>query len=371
MNLLLATNAIFFLSATVFCWIFAGRINYEKGRRIIWTLLLLSAFYLASSVLNIMWALNLAEPSRIEILLAGSAFITPLSLILSYFFCLITGDKRILFFVILLSIAAAGISVIPNSSFLLILTMASFLLVMLVGIVLTLEKGIASRVAVLISVYGLLGGTTALVSVIGRPFGNLWFVHMIPLCLAILFLTRHSSEVKELKEEERKKNFVNESIGIKFAHYLFFMAAILTFLFVSTIAVHEIGHGVFGLMLNCSAESVIFSSDVKEHFFTRMSCPDYKAYTLAALGGVMLPILLSVMLLLSEGVLVKNIGLAGLAISIYIANSDLSSIGIPISWIVLLNILAILFVGKAFLQLAEYYCAEEIPEKSGKRGQKI
>ncbi|MEM0230883.1 MAG: hypothetical protein QXJ50_00085 [Candidatus Woesearchaeota archaeon] len=382
MEEILIVNAVFFFLATLLCWILTARINKEEGRRLVWSFIFLSGFYLASGVLNIFWAFSHVKPSELELILAGSAFITPLAALLSYIAYLLAGDKRIILFMTIFSMAAVGMAIIPGS-FLFILNLLSFLLLMLLGVMLRIAhnpKYTSSHKAIseawlLIALYGLLGSVISLFSSLRILVGKFWFAPLIFLCAALMVLIRNSGGLVEFKDAERSEGKKFEEglskNSLRFVHYLFFMISMLTFLFASTIAVHELGHGLVGLALNCSCESVIFSSDANEHFFTKVTCNSSSAYLLVRLGGVLFPLLLSALLLLSDGVLVKNLGVAALAISIYISNADLASMQIPLALIVLFNILAVLFIFKALFQLADYYCSEDLPENKRVIGQKI
>jgi len=372
MQAILLLNSVSFLALAALCWVLSNRSFRNRNMHFAWAILSTSFFYLASAVLNAIWAFNLASPSPLESIMAGSAFVMPVAALLSFALYRITSDRKILVFFSIFALCLFGFGMKPEN-FLFIIIFVSFLLLLLIGVNAAISKSAIAHASIFIAAYGATGAAFTFLST-RMNLSPIWFIPNLGMAMAYYLMI---GQCCRLNESEDKKPH-SESVFVTCTRYLIFVITLLAFLFLSTIAIHEIGHGAAGALLGCETESVIFNSQLPQNPFTQVNCANASSYLVVDISGVMLPLVFGLFLLFLGRGFIRSIGLEIISIGIFLSYGDLSMLNVPLSYIILAYIfagffmaIAILRIGKSYLRRGEKREKQTKPESKPKAGQKI
>jgi hypothetical protein len=210
---------------------------------------------------------------------------------------------------------------------------------------------------------------------ITRNTAGYWFLPNIFLILSYYYLTPISYEDFSKGEKKEKRT----SFFFLIFKYSAFITALLFFSFLSVIAVHEIGHAVIAKFYKCEAESVLYSRGLTP--YTEITCTKYSINkekpAQLVLGGLLLTVVFSVLLMLFGTELIIYLSYIMLGISFLIANSDLSEIGLPRSILITVNIFSVFVILTGMFKISRFYLettgersAEESKTEKGNRNKK-
>jgi hypothetical protein len=366
MQVILLLNSVSFIALFILALILALKSFREKNTQFGAIISVVSVFYIASAILNAVWAFSLSSPSATETVLAGSAFVMPVAALLCAAFYRITSDKKLLFFLSIFALALFGFGMDPLK-FVNVIVFVAFFLMLLIGIELSISKNSLWRAGALIACYGATGAAFTFLS-IRLQLAPPWFLTSLEMAAAYYFLIDTSSGICESHDEKCAK----EPSAFTAVRYFIFILTLLAFLFVSTIAIHEIGHGAAAEILGCESTSVLFSSSIHSNPFTEVSCMNSASYSTIAVAGIALPLIFGLLLLLSGRGFVRNIGILMVSIGLFLSYGDMQSLKIPLTYLVLTYLFSFFFIGIAIMRICRSYLSnsetgkkKEQPKKTG------
>jgi hypothetical protein len=366
MQVILILNSVSFLALFILALILALKSFREKNTQFGAIISVVSVFYIASAILNAVWAFNLSSPSATEAVLAGSAFVMPVAALLCVGFYRLTLDKKFLVFLSIFALSLFGFGMDPLK-FVNVIVFVAFFLMLLIGIELSISKNSLWRAGALIACYGATGAAFTFLS-IRLQMAPPWFVTSIEMAAAYYFLIQKSEGICEPHEERCQK----EPVAFTAVRYFIFILTLLAFLFMSTIAIHEIGHGAAAEILGCESTSVLFSSGMHSNPFTEVSCMNTSRYPPIAVAGIALPLVFGLLLLLSGRGFVRNIGILTISIGLFLSYGDMQALKIPLTYLVLAYLFSFFFIGIAILRICRSYLSnseagkkKEQPKKTG------
>jgi hypothetical protein len=348
MQYTLLLNALSFLAIAIICALVYYRSWSVKGCTFGKLLGLISIFYLASAFLNFLWFMDILEWSPIDSVIVGSAFIMPVAAILLVTLLRITGNKKLLFYFFIFVLALFGFSLRPLNFFLLIIVL-SFLLMMLISIEMQFAKQCLRKSSVYAILYGFLS-LLLVYFILEHQIPPVWFIPNLFLLVYYSYFLADFKSLHDCKLPSKSKE-TQFTIGVK---YVIFIVTILAFLLVAIVAVHEIGHGLVAQLFGCQSQSVIYGSQATSPF-TEVTCPTDSSYPIIAISGILLPVLVGALLMLSGGGFMKNIGILVVSLSFFITYQDFVQLSLSVNYIIIIYLFSFVFMITAVLRLANEY----------------
>jgi len=99
------------------------------------------------------------------------------------------------------------------------------------------------------------------------------------------------------------------------------------FIFIGTISIHELGHLAIAKYSDCENVQIIYDSSGFPH--TEVICNDITSMTKWILGGILLPFIISVFLIFSDGKSIKEFAIQIIGFNLVISYADLNLLNIP------------------------------------------
>ncbi|MEM2121284.1 MAG: hypothetical protein QXU20_01320 [Candidatus Woesearchaeota archaeon] len=317
----------------------------------------LSIFYFSSFLINITYAFRTTKLSFVEEIIFGTSFITITTPLILFGVYAITKKKVQISFIILYSLIFL-LSLKEADSLIVHLTLISYSILILLFINLLKNKFFIKT-----AFYGIFYSFSSIILVllmIKKSILGCWFLPNIFLILSYYNLIPIAYEDFSRGEASQKKT----SFTIFVLKYAIFITALLFFSFLSTIAVHEIGHALVAKFYNCEAESVIYSKGLTP--YTEITCLNNNKPPLLVLAGLFFTIFFSVALMLFGTELMVYLGYILLGISFLIAHSDLGFLGMPNSILITINIFSFFVITIGMFKISEVYI-----ELSGEKNKSI
>ncbi|MGB9748560.1 MAG: hypothetical protein ACP5OZ_02825 [Candidatus Woesearchaeota archaeon] len=306
----------------------------------------LGLFYLSSFIISILYAFKSVQANFVEVMVFGTSFITIITPLIIFGVYAITRKKIHLSLMIVYAlIIFLTLKEVDSLIILIHLISYSVLILLLINL---LRNSFFMKTAF----YGIFYSFSSIILIflmMARNISGYWFLPNIFLMLSYYYLIPISYE--DFSKAEKKEKKISFSLLI--LKYSAFITALLFFSFLSTIAVHEIGHAVVAKFYKCQAESVIYSRGLTP--YTEITCLNNEKPALLILGGLLFTIIFSVTLMLFGTELIVYLGYLLLGISFLIANSDLSTLGMPRSILITTNIFAVFVILIGMFRISRMY----------------
>ena len=125
---------------------------------------------------------------------------------------------------------------------------------------------------------------------------------------------------------------------LDFLKYFIFLIALINFLFIGTISVHEIGHLVASKIYHCEYGRIVYESGLPR---TELLCQNEENKGLVILGGILLPIILAFLLFFGGGKFIKESSLVILGFNLIISQRDYLDLNLDQNIVLFILILGI------------------------------
>jgi hypothetical protein len=342
-------NALSFLALSALCLLIFFKRQKAKNCSFAKYFGAIGVFYAASAVINLLWLFNASSNGLIDSIVIGSGFVMPVSAILLVALQRITGNKKMLLYLAIYAFSIFRFSTGPEN-LIFVLIIISALMIALFSLDISFSKTPLVKSSVFAVSYSF-SIITLMLLMVKAGFPELFFIPNIFMAFSYYFLLKKIYEIEDSKCFEKK----NESLFQSSLKYFIFIITLISFLYLSTISIHELGHGFSAKIVGCSSNSVIFSSLPGKSALTEVNCPNPEKYGIIALSGIALPMIFGLALLISSGRFAKRIGLIIIGLSMFISYSDFSSIGLSLNYIIVIYLFALLFILMSVAQIAESY----------------
>ncbi len=324
MKVLFLINSL--ICILIFAFVF---IKYVKNKKIsgfkktFQIFLYLGVFYFISSILSIYWLINPEKYISEDFLLIYSIIILFQTFFLFNFIYLFRKNRKIfLFFIFYTIIFSSSIIDIPFS--LLILICSFFILLILFTLIISIsnfEK--IGKLGIVYSSFGLILHILFLFNkdfyFLGGLFSNILF--FIFLIFSIFHIEKNIYYFFHHKLiRKRKENYI-----MSFLKYFIFIVVIVNFVFIGTVTVHEAGHFITSKAYGCQFVKIVYEQDFPH---TETLCNEsFNAFTKVILGGILLPILISILLYFTGGTFIKEISLLIFGFNLILSYQDIIDLG--------------------------------------------
>ena len=301
MNFLFLIGGAILLS--VFLLILAKSLKHHEEKsiaRIIQSLFAIGIIQLILAILSFLWAFKVLTYSPSDFLIIYSICIiiqTMLLFRINYTFVLHT---RIIYLFISYIVLSILIFIIFSS--LILSLILSFLISLLLFIEFTFRDDVYAKVGFI----GIIYSAASLAISILYLF-KIVDIYLITLSSTILFyfiLVLFSDfkkyPISQLNVEAKKE----KPYFLTLLSHLIFIITFINFILIGTIAIHEFGHYAMSEIYDCEYGKIIYEDGL---FRTEFLCQDSSSTLGAALGGILLPIIIAILLFSIGGNLMKEI----------------------------------------------------------------
>ncbi|MCK4997490.1 hypothetical protein KAS08_04245 [Candidatus Pacearchaeota archaeon] len=292
----------------------------------------ISITYLIFAIITFFWSMGLQQFTleKLTTLLASLIIIQTISLIL--ILSKIQKNKKITYQIplLLLSIIPALI----NKSYLHITIPVAFLITIMTFLTFIDEHKHHITILIAYASISLMFYLSAFIST--KP------TLILTLISTTIFLLFFAEFLKTLFVNKKPKHYpahLQSSPIIPFLKHLIFIIIITNFVFIGTVAVHELGHAVSAQISDCEGTKIVYEMNGFPH--TEINCEDESQKQIWILSGILLPIAIALLLMFSGGTSIKEIALEIIGFSLAIAYLDIQALGIPKSIAIIVTIFGI------------------------------
>lgn len=309
----------------------------KKVHDIVNYLSFIGALYFFVSVFSFLWAFEVLDYSSEDFLFLYSLVVLIQSIFLFLVIYRISENKRLFYFlffylIIFLSFFSSAFN------FLYLFLITSFLLTLLFFINLCFRRDVYSKIGymgIFYSSFSLLLYTLLLFR-IGEVFVFSVFSNFFFLILAFIFLR----DIKKYPKSRKKKRKRKIPRFLVFLRFFVFILILTNFVFIATIAIHEFGHLTVSRFYDCSYSRIVYDEDIHTEFL----CSEIPNNSVVILGGVLLPFIIAVFLLILGGKFIKDISLLIISFNLLASNRDFLELGLSGNIVMLSLILGVLFL---------------------------
>ncbi len=151
--------------------------------------------------------------------------------------------------------------------------------------------------------------------------GNIlaYFLGSVVILFIFLYFFFLDIELYGVAKKSIKGNYFS------FLSNLLFVILLINFVFIGTIAFHEFGHYAISGMYDCEYRQIVFQGDF---FRTELFCSNLDDVLPAVLGGVLLPYIIALLLLVVGGRFLREIGILMIGFNSISVSSDFGRLGL-------------------------------------------
>ncbi|MCW8965910.1 MAG: hypothetical protein OQK82_04370 [Candidatus Pacearchaeota archaeon] len=154
------------------------------------------------------------------------------------------------------------------------------------------------------------------------------------------------------KEENSERPYFLVFLG----HFLFIII-FANFVFIGTLAVHEMGHFSASKFYDCNYRKIVYEEGLLS---TEISCSNLNDKTLVLLGGILPPFLLGVLLFFVGGRFMTEVGLLIFAFNLIAVSTDLRDLGFSSNLVTVSILFGVLFLVVGMILLVKTRAEEDI-----------
>lgn len=317
-GLLAMTISVLFISNV------AKKIKDPEQKKLKNSFLILGLIYFISAIFSLLWFTKILEFSSADFPFLYSIILVLQTIVFVDLVYKIKKNRKI-FLILLFYLGSASTIFLPLnfSSFLLI---TSFLITLLIFLLIIsipqLEK--VANLGIIYSSLSIIFQILVLlkieISFIFSFFSNLAF---LVLAFFIIKSFEQSPQVFFSVQEKQKEN----SFIVDFLKYFVFIIVLTNFIFIGTISIHEVGHLAAGKTLGCDFGKIVYEEGGLPR--TEVLCGDknFSSQKFVILGGIFLPIILSLLLIFAGGSFIKETALLMIGFNFIISYLDLIDLG--------------------------------------------
>jgi hypothetical protein len=317
-------------------------------------------FYLVFALLNFSWVFRLLDPTKQDFILMSFVLAVINSILILYAVYKITGNRNLIYLVVLFLVSVFAINFSMNSFFLLSMAISYLLLVIVFLDIMFFSNLYLSKAGVMGFFYTI--SSLILLVLAYYNFNPVYLPWMIPNGFMLLALHSIFLYIKSVGIAENKKHYKKEKFAISIAYeFIKFSASTLSitaFILLSVIGLHEFGHAMVAQYYGCDhTKAVIY--DVVQAPHTEVICDYYYNDTLLTLGGILATFVIGIVFLITGGEFTTLISYLIMGFSVLISYGDFTELGISknITWTLALLSLAAIII--SLVKLSEYQLKQQ------------
>jgi hypothetical protein len=338
-------------------YLFKNRENtkYHKPFFYLIILMLVSLIFI---LIFILWFFGISKYSATDFLIIFSFLILIKTIALYLLLCPIFDRKRVFVFFILFSLLL--FSPLIKIHFSILVISISFLLILFLFIPLYFDTSF-KPLALLGLFYSSLSLILHLILFINQESIMFFFIFSEVIFLFFSFnllKTLQHKQITSLKLNQDRKYLKNSYI-IAFLRSFILIIVLSIIVFISTVALHELGHTTISKLYGCNYQRIIYEGG---SVYTEILCNELSGNKMVILGGILAPFLAVLLLFFGGGEIVKEIALMIAGFNLTLAYRDFIDLGISVNLAIFSLIFGYLLViiGIAFLSKSRIEYMEEI-----------
>jgi len=318
------------------------------------SILLFSAVYLATALMHSVWLFGITSNISSDIILLQTFTLLSTIFILSRIFHEITGRAHLTILVLFYAVAALGI-IVSNLNIMLLFVLSHIFLMLMFLDMLLYQDIAVNEMAASGFLYALLSLTFSLLVLYGYSFSIIpWFLSSAFMLGLLYFLKLELEQLKTRAQRAAPRKINQMHYTIRLAKFLGFIASFILFIFIGTVALHELGHALLGHWYHCDeSQAILYDRGLVPH--TILLCPESSNIVIVTFGGLALPLFMGLLLLLSANAVTRHLSLAIAATSILISHRDFLDLSMPFSLVILSNMIALFVLTLTLISFSYSY----------------
>jgi len=321
--------------------------NYSKSKTLAKNFSVIGLANFIISIFSLLWLMKVVNFSNFDFLLIYSSMVFVQGFSLFFVVYRLTQEKRLSYLLVFYSLIFLLILFL-DTSFMKIFIEIYFLFVFLLSLSFLSRKDDYRNIAFFQMGYS---GVSLFLNIfvladIGKLYLMSIFYSVFFICFIIFLIKYISSGPLPLL---KKKN-VKTSYFFHFLRSFVFVVALINFIFISTVVIHEFGHLIVSYLYNCSSRQIVFSGGFPD---TQILCSNLSSTLYVTLGGILIPLILGFILFLVGGPFLKETGVLMGGFNLIIASRDYLQIGISNNISLLLVMVGIIFAAGGIIYMAK------------------
>ncbi|MEA2036429.1 MAG: hypothetical protein U9O94_02895 [Nanoarchaeota archaeon] len=314
--------------------------------------------YLIPAFLNLLWAFGVLIAKESDFILIEGCFNAAKTILLLVIAYSLIENRNLLYFLFLFLLSLVAIPYSINSFFLFI-SLISYLLIMIVSIELVLWSNYHLKKAGYFGViYSALSILFLVFVFIGKaPSSMYWFIPNIAMLMvfSLFYLDVKNCGIivkpRRLKAENLELLFI-------FVKFLVFVFSVSAFIFLSTVAVHELGHALAAQYYGCEmGKAVIYDVIDKPH--TEIMCTGYYNDVIVTSAGILLTLLVGSAFFLTGGGFIKIISYLIFGYALLVSYGDLKDLGVSSNIVAAVMFLSFVVIAIGVTRLSIDYIKQQ------------
>lgn len=362
MSTIFALNGLSYLAVSLiaFCIYYLFCKKEEVARKVGSIIGVNGIFYLLMASLNFLWVFGLLEANNEDFILINSGFTVVSSILLLYAVYKITGNRNLVYLLVLFMTSVFAINFSIKAFFITTLAI-SYLLTIIVFLNLIFFYNFYLRWAGYVGLFYAAASILLLVLIfVGEEAYKLfWFLPTALIFFIFLFIyldVTNLGIINKIEYKQKKKPLILVYSAV-FSKFLIFMASISAFILVSAIAIHELGHALVAQYYGCEQFKAIIYDIIAPH--TEIRCDSYYNSIVLTLAGIAATSVIGLVFVLTGGQFTTGISYLLFGIGFLISYGDLTDLGISKNIITVLLLLALVMVILAVVEMSVYYLKEQ------------
>jgi len=313
--------------------------------------------FLVYSFLNLIWGIGIISPIESDFMLLGGLFniiSAALFVVVVYNFI---SDKNLLYVLFLFLLTALAMPSNINMFFC-IISFVSYAIIAIASFDLFLLSDKLLRKAGIFSLFYSLISIFLLITVSMGPSEIISFLPNIILFIVFLLFVEDIENwgpKQKKKLRPKKRQIMYPFLFIKFIIFIFFVTVFALF---STIVMHEVGHFIAGQYYGCERNRAVIY-DISELPHTEMVCTGYYNDTIITLAGIFLPIIIALILFLTNTGFTTDLSYLIFGFSLIIPSIDLESLNVSQSSIFLVILSGFVILIYSIVRLSTGYVKQK------------
>ncbi|MBI3027251.1 hypothetical protein HYY70_03985 [Candidatus Woesearchaeota archaeon] len=312
-------------------------------------------FYLLMSFLNFLWTFGVLEPSNKDFALMNFVLVIVSSLLILYAVYKITDNRNLVYLLVLFISTVFAINYSIQAFFVVTLA-ASYLLMIIVSLELILFSNFYLKNAGYSGVaYVILSVAMSALAFYGVEAINLfWFLPNIAMFFALLFIcldVKNLGIIRRIERKRYKKVKAWDYLGL-FSKFFVFMASISAFIFVSSIAIHELGHAFVAQYYGCGQFKAVIYDIIAPH--TEIKCDVYYNDFVLTAAGIAATTTIGLLFILTGGAFIRGISYLIFGFGLLISYGDLVELQVSKNIIYVTMLLSVIIITIAIVKISAY-----------------
>lgn len=319
------------------------------------------SLFMLPAIMNFLWAFSILEPTGQDAMFINGSFYVIASVLSLITIHDLTGNRNLLYLLALFGVTIFSLAY-SFSNFFVSLLVTSGLLFLIISLDVLIVKRYHIQFAGLIGVvYALTILFFSALLYLGVSYTSLWWFlpnAMLALFIFMLHLDKvYYSLLSPGLLLEQKPHVRKVFFGLNFIRYTLYIASVVSFTLVATVAIHELGHAVTAYYYGCEHAAIVF--DLKEPPHTELRCPAAVTPILViTLTGVLFVLAASMIFYLTEGQFTTRLAHLMLGIGILIAYNDVLGLGLSKNVATAIALAALLIIIDAVVRFSLFYINE-------------